>query len=71
MIICVQAQIGCACLPAQSLLCCAGANNGITKNFETVREVLKDFVPVRDADKAPVVKVCSLLRVLALVMHMP
>lgn len=37
-----------------------GASNGITKNFETVREVLKDFVTVRDPGKAPAVKVCSL-----------
>lgn len=39
------------------MLAYTGASNGITKNFETVREVLKDFVTVRDAGKAPPVKV--------------
>lgn len=37
-----------------------GASNGITKNFETVQEVLKDFVALRDASKAPAVKVSRL-----------
>ena len=40
--------------------CYAGASNGITKNFETVQDVLKDFVTVRDASKAPAVKVSNL-----------
>ena len=31
----------------------AGASNGINKNFETVQEVLGDFVSVHDAGKEP------------------
>lgn len=39
----------------------AGATNGISKNFETVKEVLKDFVDIHEPgkDKAPA-KVCCL-----------
>ena len=40
--------------------CYSGASNGITKNFETVQDVLKDFVAIRDASKAPTAKVSSL-----------
>lgn len=49
----------CACF-ASFEQCYPGASNGITKNFETVQEVLKDFVAIRDASKAPVVKVSVL-----------
>ena len=49
----------CAC-SASFEQCYSGASNGITKNFETVQEVLKDFVAIRDASKAPVVKVSRL-----------
>ncbi len=32
---------------------CAGASNGINKNFETVQEVLKDFVTFHEYGKQP------------------
>ena len=40
--------------------CYSGASNGINKNFETVQDVLKDFVSIRDASKAPAAKVSSM-----------
>lgn len=49
----------CACV-ATFMQCYSGASNGITKNFETVQDVLKSFVTIRDASKAPAAKVNSL-----------
>ncbi len=45
----------CPMLSNSSDLCCncAGASNGINKNFETVQEVLKDFVTFHEYGKQP------------------
>ena len=50
----------CLCMFCYIMQCYSGASNGITKNFETVQDFLKDFVTIRDASKAPSATVSSL-----------